>query len=366
MKKSIQFIALLICAFSYGQGVYHKISLTNKKSGTALENVHLVLHDDSGSFSVFAEEPKTTYGYLYNADKELQSQLVSEGLKRKYKEIIGQAVSQGQVRLVQKNSKGNKFASILYNFNNDTTQEVEYDLDLRRQVFLQSYSRGAHCYVFTILKDSNLIRKWIFHVDGTVATEDIDLAEELNRNSVKSLDIYKLMQESQGFNSDISLAKIENNLPNTLEITTEQNKMFEYNEGFYWTLDEDESYTVLFDFKLPYLQPSLRFIKKPAPLDNSKNNPTNSYVIGDKIAQLVSNSSMMHLVIKNLETLEEVQHFKLEKDDPITFKNSPILQEGSVYSFGATRKMEKTSKFLRKIAQIKMAYPCLELNMVIV
>lgn len=353
MKISIQLFILLLCISSYGQAIFHKVSLTNKESGTALENVHLVTDEESGDFSVFAEEPKTTYGYLYNSDKELQSQLVSEGLKRKYKEIIGQAVRANKVRLIQKNSKGTKFASILYDFDNNTTQEAEYDLDTGRQVFLQSYSHGANCYVFSILKNSNLIRKWIFNVDGSVTKEDIDLTQELARNKVKSLNVYNLMQESQGFNSSVSMVKIENNLPNTLEIATEQNKMYEYDGGFYWTLDEDEGYTVLFDFRTPELQPNLTFIKKPLPLSQSKDNPTNSYLIEDKIAQIVSNSSMMHIEIKNLSTFNLVQEFKLEKDDPINFKNSPILQEGSVYSFGATRKMEKTSKFLRKIASDK-------------
>lgn len=353
MKKIVSFALCTLCFSLFAQEKYLEVSLKDVKTTSGfITNVHLIKNDASGSLSLFLEEPKTTYGFKYDENLNQTAQLTSKGVKRKYKEIIGQASGEGKVRLIQKNKKGNKFASIVYDFENQKTEEMEYDLDMSDQKYLQSYNHNGICYVFTIFKNTSVINKWTFTLDGAVTSEQISLDEEAERNRLRTFNLYKLIEESQGAKNFYTMNKVENNLPNTLDIATEQNKMFTHDNGFYWTFDENHQYTALLDFQLPDLLPKLNIIRKSV-IGDANSSKTNSFIAGSVIAQLVSNSKNMNLVFKDLETKEVLNEYKLSKDEEFTFKNGPILQEGSMYSFGSTRTFEKSSKFLRKISSDK-------------
>ena len=356
MHKKLVFIFsfMIITITGYGQDVYHTISVKSKTSTThPVENTHLVKDKKTNHLYAFVEEVKTTFGYQYNSENVEVSSLVSEGLKRKYKEIIGQAVGDEKVRLIQKNNRGKKFASILYDFKNSTTVEEEYDLDMKNQAFLQSYSHEDACYIFTINKITSTIRKHTLGLDGSHSYKDVDLSAEYTKNKIKPINLYSIMLETKGIKSFLSLHKVENRLPNSLEVATQKNKMYEHDNGFMITMDGNRQRTVLLDFQLPELEPALSLIRTPKPLGNVYIYKSNSFILDTVIAQVVSNYKMMNLEIKNIKTLELIKQYSLEKEDSIPFRNSDILQEGSIYSFGATRKMEKTSKFLRKISTDK-------------
>lgn len=355
MYKKLLSIVLIVSSTltTYGQDLFHKISLDNKTSINTIENAHIIRDKTTNYLYAFMEESKTTYGYLYNIENAEIGRLVSSGLKRKYKEIIGQAITDQKVRLIQKNNRGTKYASILYDFKNNKTIEEEYDLDMKNQAFLQTYSYEDTCYLFTINKTNGTIRKWTLAIDGSHSYLDIDLSEEFKRTKFKANNLYSVMSDSKGFNTSFSVQKVENNVPNSLEVATQKNKMYEQEQGFILTLDYSKHRTVLLEFKGPELQPELKLIPKPKPLNNDITYKSNSFIIDNIIAQIVSNNKMMNIEIKDLNTLEIIKQYTVEKDDPIDFRNSDILQEGSMYSFGATRKMEKTSKFLRKISTDK-------------
>lgn len=348
-------IIVMICLVSFlskAQEVYLKVPLKGikKTDYLTIKNVHLIKDAHSEVLSIFIEESKITYGFQYDKDLKQIAQLTSQGLKRKYKEIIGQANHQDKVRIIQKNINSNKFASILYDFKNQKTEESEYDIDLSGQKYLQSYNNGKLSYIFSIFKNTNTLRKWIFDVEGNVTFEDINLDAKIEQKKLKSL--YFLLKEEVGLKAMIEVTKIENRLPNTLEVTTAENKMYAYENGFYLTLDKENEYTVLLNFALPDLHPEISLIEKPTILDNY-GTTSNSYIADNKIGQIISNNKEMHLVFKNFNSLNIINEYALKKDDVIDFKNGPILQEGSVYSFGTTRKLEKASKYLRKISSYR-------------
>ena len=60
-------------------------------------------------------------------------------------------------------------------------------------------------------------------------------------------------------------------------------------------------------------------------------------------------SDDMGFSVKTLDSGEELKNIIITKDDEITFSNTPIIQEGGMYS--SYREMEKTSKFLRRLGK---------------
>src|SRR5690606_28022611 len=70
------------------------------------------------------------------------------------------------------------------------------------------------------------------------------------------------------------------------------------------------------------------------------------------IDSYISNEKLVinFIDLKNNTILKE---FVISEDDSIHFKNSPIIQEGG--DFASYRELEKTSQFIRKVIQSKMA-----------
>ena len=59
----------------------------------------------------------------------------------------------------------------------------------------------------------------------------------------------------------------------------------------------------------------------------------------------------MKFSIKDFKTKELIKEVVLNKSDTITFKNTPIVQEGGSFFKNETREYEQTNKFLKKITR---------------
>src|SRR5690606_3094444 len=75
-----------------------------------------------------------------------------------------------------------------------------------------------------------------------------------------------------------------------------------------------------------------------------------SYLFQDKIFQIGGNKKIMVLTVKDLETGKELKRLTVSNNEEITFKNSPIIQEGNAFLPGSKRELDNTSQFLRKIS----------------
>ena len=331
----------------YSQEHYFTVALDNKTSILGLTNVHVVEDANSDNIAFFAMEKKITYAYFYNGDKQRQAQLTTKGLKGKYPEILGQIMQGRKIRLIQKSSFGDKFASILYDFDKGETLELEYDIDTKGYAYLQGHSYDSKIYLITIQKNSSTLRKWIFELDGNYTFEDYDVTNELAKAGIKNTSLSEIIRI---FNS---VKKVDVSVPNTIEIACERNKVYDEEDQFVYTFDKEHEYTVVISFSYPNFEPEVTVITKPEPIDASqKVAASNSFIIDDVFAHVISNNRMIVLDFKHRGSFETIKRHEVQKDDDISFRNSPILQEGGTYNFGP-RKMEKASKFLRKISSSK-------------
>lgn len=336
----------------YPQSNFLSVDLQTVDTKKSLKEVKLIKDQSTGDYYTILEEKKTTNAFKYNQNKALLGQITSEGLKRKYKEIIGHIIKDNQLILIQKNDKGNKFAYIKYNFANQTTIEEEYDIEDRSDRFVESYITPDYLIMFTINFNDNTFKKWRFFIDGNYKVEKVPLTSILKASDSDLKLARDYLGEAQGLSTVVQMSKVNNKIPNNLEITTELNKMYENEDSFYWTIDHEKEFTILINFKSPDFYPKVNLIPMPE-LDKSSYK-SNSFIFENKIAQVVSNNKEMVIEIKSLEKpYQLIKKLQVNKDDDIPFRNSAILQEGSMYSFGSTREMEKTSKLLRKMSSDK-------------
>lgn len=311
-----------------------------------------VVDETRKTFAIFLDDDKTLNGYLYSEDLKPIGKFASKGLPSIYTEIIGQTIKNGQIRLFLKNLNNRNFGSVLFDFEREATIETEFGFKLNDEVYLQSHSYKDKFYILTVTKRSSILNIYTFDHDGKFGKKIFDFSDKnFGDRDNKPTRLDKLLTEfSRALKTETSVVKIVETNPNSIAITSNVCKVYDRGNKFILTIDEGILYTYLFEFTVPELTVALKTVqKKQLPNDG---NPTmnNSYLLEGNIFQITANSNKMLFTVKNLETEEVLKQIELTKDEEITFKNSPIIQEGTAMGSGERRELDETSQFLRKIS----------------
>lgn len=343
-------IVMILTASCYSQKPFLEIDLKEMQSDWNIKDAYLIEDKNTKECYTIFEEDKVTYGLKFDTNKSMVGNLKSDGVKRKYKEIVGHIVKDDKILLIQMNNKGNKFAYIQYDFKTGKTTEAEYDIKDRSDRFVESYVTSDRCIIYTTNVSSRVLKKWEYYINGTYKVKTINTASQFELNGLDDNNLDSFLVEPDVLSLTIDMVKVNNKIPNNIVITSNPNKMYEFDNSFIWTLDGELEYTILLYFNYPNFEPKMRLIPKTQ-LNQKLGGKSNSYLFEDKIAQIMSNNKELIIDIKRLNSPEiPIKTLRVEKKEDIPFKNSPILQEGSTYSFGNTREMEKTSKLLRKMS----------------
>jgi len=334
-----------------------------KKSSKKIQSAFSVVDDKTGNFAMFLNETQKTYGFLYSPEKELINKFASEGLPKRYNDVIGHVVDGKRIRLFLKDRQNKTFGSILFDFEEGTTEERLYNFELRNEVYVEGYSLENAFYLITVTKESNTLGLYVFEGGNKPVRKSIDLSKEKfyaengDRKSVGSLIIEP--PNAIGGSSTVAIGKVDSNSPNSVEVTSKLAKMYPKDSGFLLTLDHNATYTTIIDLRIPAMTCEVFKVRKPAVLNYNGIRPhSNSFILDDKIYQISATSREMRFSIKELGSGEELKQIHLTKDQEITFKNTPIIQEGGVYE--KYREMEKTAKFLRRIGREDIGLSILE------
>lgn len=344
-------IVSIVCSLSsFAQTSFLSIPNDLKTRSKSPSDAFTVVDKENKTFAIFLDDDKTLNGYLYSEDLEPKGKFASDGLPKIYTEIIGQTLKDGQMRLFLKNSNNKNFGSVLFDFERKATIETEFGFKLKSEVYLQSHSYKDKFYILTVTKRSSILNIYTFDHDGKFSKKEFDFNDKFfgdKRN--EQADLSKLLTERNQFKTEGSVVKIEESNPNNISITSSSCKIYDRGSSFILTIDEGMLFTYIFEFNVPELTVNLKTVEKEQLLIEGILATSNSYLFEDKIFQISGLNDTLVFTVKNVETKEQFKKLTLSKDEEITFKNTPIIQEGTSMGAGGRREMEKTSKFLRKI-----------------
>lgn len=350
MNFKILIISLIFSTPLVSQTSFLSISNDLKTRSISPSDAFAVVDDENNTFAIFLDDNKTLNGYLYSENLEPLGKFSSNGLPKFYNEIIGSTHKEGQIRLFVKNQNNKNFGSVLFDFNRNATLETEYNFKLRNETYLQSHSFQDKFYVLTVTRNSSLLNIYVFDHDGKFDKKSFDFSDKHFGNKTnKQVDLDLLLTDRKHFRTEGSVIKIEESNPNNIAITSELYKIYDRGSSFLLTIDSGLLYTYIFEFKVPDLNVNLKTVEKEQLPFVGFLPESNSYLFEDNIYQISALSDTLIFTVKNIDTKKELKRIELSKDEEITFKNSPIMQEGTSFGAKKTRELEKTSQFLRKI-----------------
>lgn len=347
-------IFLLVLLFSYTVHSQETL-LSIDTNNTSIKEVLPIVNEYNNDFSLMFVSRRVISSYLFDKDFKRIDSLVTDKRPGKYKTTIGSSIAKNNdYRVYLSNSNKTKFATINFSFKNKKASFSEFELlaydneeddddDDDYEFFLQSINNDNKFYLVTTETNNSVINIYAFDDDANYKKHRIDLSkyELLGKKHAKTFNqlLYKTAFEKMDLN------KFDNKSINSLEQTSDYVKMYVRDNHLVFSIDKNHEFTQIIDIDLANYQHSYKRIDK---VIGFKAKTSNSYLFKDQIFQAAATSKKMYFIVRDLETKTVLAEYTIQENEPISFKNSLIIQNGGAYI--KKRTLKKTQQYLRKVA----------------
>lgn len=348
-------LTALLCIYCFASNLFAQDVLATFKNNIDNTNLSIkevipVINQRNNDLCFFVLNSKNVYGYLLNENFEIEKSLSSEDRRRKYKTLIGYGIiDKFNYDIILTNTNKTKFATVNFSFNTGTSELKEFELDNPQEKFIQTVTINNICYLIAIARDSNSLK--FYKLDGLnpPKSNQIDFSDEhfIDRKGGKTK-LYTLFKvTSSGSFTETDTPKIDYDLPNTVEVVSEEKKIYVRDDKIVFTFDINKDLIQIItihpeDFSYTFKTHSKNVLEIDQPTKKS-----NSFLGKDALYTLEVSKDSLGFQATNYHSNEVIKQIRINKNDSITFKNTSIVQEGGVYD--KYRELESTQKLLRKL-----------------
>lgn len=347
--KLITCLSLLVLffnlnAFSQEPVVSFKIENVSKrikKDSYSLSNI------ENNDLAIVLIERNTVFAYLFDSSFKQKVTLESNDLKNKYNEVIGYSINNSEYHVLYTNDKKNKFAILNIDFEGKNIGVSEIEINYEDEIYIDALNYKNKLYFLTASDDLKLtIRAYDNHLN-------FDIVKTFSLDEIKDMSLlleskYRIGAFFLTGSTVSGVTKIDQRIPNTIEQTSSQSKLYQNNNKVYLTFENSENKTSIYDIDLETYTVDFKTFDYPkGKIGEFKK--FNSYIYEDKFYQIASSKDEMKFLVNTIKG-ELIKEFYINNEASIKFKNSPIIQEGiTALPFVNKREMEETKKYLRKI-----------------
>ncbi|WP_299680261.1 hypothetical protein [uncultured Dokdonia sp.] len=346
MRNIILSLVLLFSYTGIAQEPFLSFEHTANTLGKKATQLFAATFPENNKFLIFIEDKKQLSVYQFDeSGQEIQEAFSFPNFAKKYPNIGGYLYQNEKYTLFLSTFNKKKWAIVSLDFKTKSYNLQETKLDIKGDRVLESLTYNGKHYLFTLKKDSSTFEVYALDADGAITTqifpfEDIDFGD--GRRTIPNLD--RLLQSS--FSRDAAI--IDSDSPIALESSKSKNKFYQEEALVTLTIDASKKHTFYLQFDLENKIANAKTISKASFDKDILSAKSNSFIFEDKLFVLKVSSDEMDFSIYRIDSMENLASFSAKKGTPIGFKNTPIIQEGG--DFDSYRELEKTSKFLRKVA----------------
>ena len=308
---------------------------------------------------IIAEGSDLTRALLLNEDYQVKNQSIAKPLQSSFNDFIGYRITKDVYTIFFTNTKQNKFGVLEFDMSSKMNKTKKLDFKLKKEKYLESVFYNNEMYLFTISKQSSNINMYVFDdvYNTSKHTFSFKEAEFPNPNSSSfTMDVYdQLVVGSNTFSPIIlNLVKIADENPNVIETTSKEIKLYQKGEQVIFTFDKNHVKTDIYTINLKTKDLKHQAFEKVSK-ERNEFKKHNSFLYDDILFQIASENDKMNFRAVDISSGSIIKEYLISKEDKITFKNSPIIQEKSTSDLLGkpvehSRNLEKTKQFLRKIS----------------
>jgi hypothetical protein len=213
--------------------------------------------------------------------------------------------------------------------------------DLKKEKVVDRISGGDHFLYFTVDKKTS---EFIIY--------DFNNADEYSTLRYHFGDgIWNDLTDAGLFKRSIDVEKVDLEGECSLDVAVNKNKIYLQSDTLFLVMNNHLDSTQVFSFDLhgKKVDPSLIKHGSGAPALPGASTAYNSFLLRGRLYYVRATLDNLYLEVVDVRDGTTIKTFVAEKDDSIYFKNTPIIQEGSVYSGNTSRELGKTRQLLRKM-----------------
>jgi len=274
-------------------------------------------------------------------------------------------------------------------FNNEVKVIQQFNIPLKAtEKVLGGFIRDSKAYLFTEQLGRDRLHNWVLDITtGNIKDYFVkfDLKKEkavdhlsgggrflyfTSKSKTSEFIIYDFTSEQQidtlryqfeesawndlttgAFSRIASLEKIDLEGDCSINKAVRGNKLYPRNDTLFLVMNNHRDSTLVFSFDLEHKNVNNWVIKhhtgSSVPLNGDYSD--NSFLLRNKLYYLLATSDSLCIQVVDLYTGVINRSYVASKEDEISFKNTPIMQDGGTYSNGASRELGKTKQLLRKM-----------------
>lgn len=294
--------------------------------------LHTLAAKDHQFTCLFLANEDSIRTWLLNSDFQLVRQFAMH--RRRYEEMVGGFIRNGNIYLFTERQFDEGLHSHTINITTGAVTEYTVPFDLKQERVLATFNGGDHFLYFTVNKKTPEL---IVH----------DFTSERTFTSLRHP-----FTETEYLNRSIQAEKVEADAEPGVAAVKSLNKIYLRHDTLYLIMNKARSFTKLVCFYLSGQLVQERLIRHNGyqPDDNGYTN--NSFLLNDALYFMQATADSLWLDVANLHTGATLAAFNAGSEQEISFRNTPVKQEGSDLMPGTERELT-TKQFLRKLVNTK-------------
>lgn len=354
------FSFLLILSFitsALAQKQVAKLDLNYKARSYGSKESLSISNPNTGELVILIEDKNKTSVYLLDSEMNIKNTLTTDRLESTFRSFIGYQINDdNSYGIVFSDSYKKKFGVVSFNFNNNKIFQKNLIFKFNKEKYVEGITQNGVFYLMTVNKKTDDVNFYALN-NNTFKKHTVSFAEITYESNGFKKKVSNILLLSSGLSRVGNLTKIDANSPNAIDNTSKKNKLYQTENELIFTFDTEKEYTRLVRVKIPEFTATTSLFEKKKLFSKVNSYESyynhNSFLHKNTLYQISVNNSEMFFSAKNATDKSLIKEITLKKEDSITFKNGPIIQEGgsSIFAEDRVRELEKTSKFLRKISR---------------
>ncbi|MEQ3663263.1 MULTISPECIES: hypothetical protein [unclassified Olleya] len=351
MKYALILFAFVFSTLTSAQEEWVGFNIEEETKQLYPKDVIPVVNEDTNQIAMFFTNRKVIFGNLHDQNKQLIGSINNVIIPKKGKILIGAIYDQETYTLFFSNNNKSHFSSVSLSFKTGNFKITEdLNIEFKKEKIVEYLVLKNKLHILSVSRKEDVLISRTLTDKGLIKTTHYDLSSQAIVNNIdRDYPLYPLLFGNPNY---AAIEVVNSNVPNSLEQTNAFTKLYVDNNKLTITNNLFNKYTYVISLDLESDSYNFNSIINTGYTNNHHGANSNSFIHKDKLLTIYSTLDHLSFSAYNLDDFGLIKTFNINDKEEITFKNTPIIQEGG--AFDDYRELEKTSKFLRKITQSKI------------
>lgn len=320
MKKTLNlFLLFFSISFGYAQEITSTLNIPLKSD----RDVFQIADDNSKKVTLILSDYKSVNALLLDEKLQVIDSIKTERKESDYKNIIGYAKNENQVKIIWTNEYNKKLYALNFDFATKKTEGKIIEMPYDKERIIQKFHYNDKFYIVTVIKNTNELKFYIFDNTDVITEKKVNLdGFKFYLSDFKKSTLYGVLGENMmPFEPSFALQHIDAESPVSLTYASKKRKSYLNNGAFTITLDTNQAYTLLMAINLDTFTATEKIFKSNyLPSGDYTTPKSNSFLLDDKLFCVKNNDTQYVFTVKNMND-EILSESKIFSGHDITFQN---------------------------------------------